>query len=193
MRRTGWIVGATLLGFVGCVQMGRVRTTLDVRALLDPEVRAGDYVIPAGTPELQRRTEPMAVDVASAMRGDLEAVGFRFAIGFAHQQGRAAASVRLYAASSADTVFAGEPLMELHGGLEPGLERRLARDVEASERLLEVVRAGKLYCGTEVRWRASADAEITGSYEIMQLELTLVTAGGNMLGSAAPPQPTLVP
>jgi len=196
MRRTRWIRNATgiLLAACtvtyGCVQVGRVRTTVDVRALLPPDVRAGDYLLPAGTPEALRRSEPLAVQLPAAVReGDLEAVGFRFAMGFTHVHGQAAAGVKLYAASRPEDVFSSAPLAELHGALEPGLERRLAREVEASERLLELVRAGALYCATEVRWRATATEDITGQYEITQLELTLVTGGGSMLGSTGSPQP----
>ncbi len=191
-RNTTWMLLAASAATYGCVQVGRVRTTVDVRAMLAPEVRAGDYLVPAGTPEVVRRSEPLAVQLPTAVRdGEIEAVGFRFAMGFAHVYGHAGAGVKLYAARRPADVFSSVPLVELHGRLEPGLERRLAREVEASERLLELVRGGELYCATEVRWQASATEDITGRYEIAQLELTLVTGGGSMLGSAAPPQPQI--
>jgi len=174
----------------GCVQVGRIRTTVDVRALLAPDVRAGEYLVPAGTPEVLRRSEPLPVQLPAAVRdGNLEAVGFRFAMGFVHQHGVAAARVILYAASRPEDVFSSVPLAELHGRLEPGLERNLAREVEASERLLQLVRDGALYCATEVRWRSSETEDVSGRYEISLLELTLVTGGGGMLGTTALPQP----
>jgi hypothetical protein len=194
-----WIHAAILglalaLAGGGCIESARMDSAIEAREQLAVEVREGSYAVPVEAPPFDRRIDPIEVPLTESMSaGRLERVGVRLGLEYDNETGSAAAHAALFAAGERDQTYAGAPLLDVQAALEPGSLCQVERTVEASPRLLDLVRGGRLFIGLAMGWQPAGGTAVGGRYRVTMLQVLVTSQIGGVAASFDQPRSRPLP